>query len=108
MDWMPTFILGAGFNVDATAEARRLCDGQRYQIDCSYPLVGDTLRLCFGLDRIPDGKSIEDLFADALELKDYNPLRKLAYHLRKADYYIASRIASRCEDFLEAGRAVRR
>jgi hypothetical protein len=41
----------------------RRCIG-RYQIECGYPLVGDTLRLCFGLDVPPAGKSIEDLFAD--------------------------------------------
>jgi hypothetical protein len=80
---MPTFILGAGFNVDATAEG-----------ECGYPLVVDTLRLCFGLDEIPDGKSIEDLFADALECRDYNPVAKLAERLRRADYYIANRLAS--------------
>jgi len=32
---MPTFILGAGFNVDAAAEARR------DHTDHGYPLVGD-------------------------------------------------------------------
>src|SRR5579864_8836789 len=94
---MPTFVLGAGFNVDATAEAgplfaESLYQG-RYRIDCSYPLVGDTLRLCFGLDRILDGKSVENLFADALERGDYDPLRKLAERLRYADYRIARALA---------------
>jgi len=36
-----------------------------HQIDCSYPLVADVLRLCFGLDKTPNDKSIEDLFAEA-------------------------------------------
>src|SRR5712664_1490307 len=95
---MPTFILGAGFNVDAADEAgpifgESLYEG-RYQIDCGYPLVAETVRLCFDLTRIPVGKSIEDLFSDALERKDHIPLMKLANRLRKADYYIAHLIAS--------------
>jgi hypothetical protein len=95
---MPTFILGAGFNVDATAEAgpifgKSLYIG-RHQIECGYRLVGDTLRLCFGLDVLPAGKSIEDLFADALARGDYGPLVKLADRLREADFRIASRLAS--------------
>jgi hypothetical protein len=66
----------------------------RYRIDCGYPLVGETARLCFGLGSVPAGKSIEDLFSDALERKDYGPLAKLADRLREADYRIASRVAS--------------
>jgi len=84
--------------VDAAAEAGPIFGESlhvgRYQIECGYPLEGDTLRLCFGLDRIPDGRSIEDLFSDALESGDYNPLRKLAERLREADFRIASRLAS--------------
>jgi hypothetical protein len=96
---MPTtFILGAGFNVDATAEAGPIFGLSlyigRYQIECGYPLVRDTLRLCFGLDVPPTGLSIEDLFADALARGDYGPLVKLADRLREADFRIASRLAS--------------
>lgn len=95
---MPTFLLGAGFNADATAEAGAIFGesvyGERYQIHCGYPLVGETLHLCFNLDTLPDGQSIEDLFADALARNDYDPLEKLADRLRAADYYIANRIAS--------------
>ena len=78
---MPTFILGAGFNVDATAEAGPIFGESlyigRYQIECGYPLVGDTLRMCFGLDVLPAGLSIENLFADALARGDYGPLVEL-------------------------------
>jgi hypothetical protein len=95
---MPTFILGAGFNVDATAEAGPIFGEAlymgRYQIECGYRLVGDTLRLCFGLDVPPAGKSIEDLFADILARGNYGPLVKLADRLREADFSIASRLAS--------------
>jgi len=31
----------------------------------SYPLIADVLKLSFGLDALPTGKSVEDLFADA-------------------------------------------
>ena len=84
---MPTFILGAGFNADAAGEAGR------QQQDSGYPLVGDTLRLCFDLPGIPEGKSIEDLFSDALERRDYGPVAKLADRLRSADYYVAHALA---------------
>src|ERR1035441_2288997 len=84
---MPTFILGAGFNADAAEEAGR------QQHDSGYPLVGDTLRLCFDLPEIPEGKSIEDLFSDALERRYYDPIRKLADRLRSADYYVARALA---------------
>lgn len=95
---MPTFIFGAGFNADATAEAGPLFADSiyvgRYQIDCGYPLVGDTLRLCFGREEMPEGKSIEDLFAYAEENKDQKPIRALAQRLRYADYRIAQELAS--------------
>jgi hypothetical protein len=95
---MPTFVLGAGFNADATGEAgplfaESLYDG-RYQIDCGYPLVGDTIRLCFGLDRIPDGKSVEQLFSDALASGESGPLKILAERLSYADSRIASALAA--------------
>jgi hypothetical protein len=56
-----------------------------------YPLVAETLRLCFNLGALPAGKSIEDLFADAL---DNGPIRTLAARLMEADYRIANRLAS--------------
>jgi hypothetical protein len=94
---MPTFILGAGFNVDATAEAGPFYGKSLYvgpfRINCAYPLVTDTLRVCFNLTALPTGKSVEDLFADALAEGNYDPLEKLADRLREADYYIANRIA---------------
>jgi hypothetical protein len=85
---MPTFIIGAGFNANAAEEAGR------QQLESGYPLVGDTLRLCFDLPEIPEGKSIEDLFSDALERRDFGPITKLADRLRYADYYIARDLAS--------------
>lgn len=96
---MPTFILGAGFNMDATAEAGPLFADSlyvgRYRIDCNYPLVGDTLRLCFGLGRMPNGKSIEDLFAEAEQSGNHEPITALAQRLRYADFRIAQELASR-------------
>jgi hypothetical protein len=59
-----------------------------------YPLVGDTLQLCFGLSRIPEGKSIEDLFSEALKARDHRPIKELALRLRRADYYVATALAS--------------
>jgi len=95
---MPTFILGAGFNVDANTEAGPIFGESlyvgRYQIECGYPLVGEILNLCFGLQVLPAGKSIEDLFAEAHERRDYGPMTKLADRLREADFRIATRLAS--------------
>ena len=84
---MPTFILGAGFNVDAASEA-----GPTHSE--GYPLVGDLARDCFDLAAIPQGTSIENLFEDALARRTYAPIEKLAHRLREADYYIASQLAS--------------
>ncbi|HEY7337210.1 MAG TPA: hypothetical protein VH639_20130 [Bryobacteraceae bacterium] len=95
---MVTFILGAGFNIDAISEAGPFFGeslwGERYQIECGYPLIADMSRLCFGTEHRPDeSKSIEVLFAEAIERGDYRPLTIFANCLRKADYYIARRLA---------------
>lgn len=92
----PVFLLGAGFNLDARDEAGTIPVDSPYgpdQIDAEYPLVADTARLCFGLTKVPPGKSIEDLFSDAAGRNDYCPLKKLAECFRKADYYLAIRLA---------------
>jgi hypothetical protein len=95
---MPTFILGAGFNSDATEAARPVYGNSlyigRYRIDCGYPLVKETLKLCFGLEDPPPGQSIEELFDEALAKSDYEPVRKLSEKLFEADSYIAQRLAS--------------
>jgi hypothetical protein len=54
---MNLFLLGAGFDIDATREASPIYH------NCSYPLIADVLKLCFGLETLPPGKSVEDLFA---------------------------------------------
>jgi hypothetical protein len=94
---MPTFILGAGFNVNAAEEAGPVIGessyDRRFRIACPYPLVGDTLTLCFEMHSIPNGKSIEDLFSEWIERKDYSPLDRLLDRLRDADHFIAKPIA---------------
>jgi hypothetical protein len=92
------FLLGAGFNIDSTHEAgpvygNSIYDGH-YQIDCGYPLVADVLKLCFGLDRPPEGKSVEGLFSEALSSGDYKPLERLVDRLMEADYRLAYKLAS--------------
>jgi hypothetical protein len=87
------FLLGAGFDIDATREAGAFYGDSiyigRHQIDCSYPLIAGVLKLCFGLDKTPEGKSVEDLFAEALRKGDYKPMETLVDRLMGADYYIA-------------------
>jgi hypothetical protein len=92
------FLLGAGFNIDATREAgpfygNSICAGL-YEIQCGYPVVADVLKLCFGLTQLPSDKSVEDLFSEALHTGDYKPMEKLVDRLMEADYYIAHRLAS--------------
>lgn len=94
---MPVFIFGAGFNGDAVREPGPIFGTSiyvgEYRIDCGYPLVADAARLCFGLDGIPSDKSIEELFADALERHDLSPVNKLAQRIMEADYRLAARLA---------------
>ena len=89
----PVFIIGAGFNVDAVREAGPIFGDSiyigRHQIRCGYPVVGDLARLCFGLESPPVDRSIEDLFQEAAERRDREPVRRLANELSKADYYLS-------------------
>jgi len=81
------FLLGAGFNCDATSEAcqnKAFPSGQQPR----YPLVSDLLDVCFGLDVVPSGKSVEDLFQDNIKNRDRKPLEKFYKLLMEADYYI--------------------
>src|SRR5439155_15461888 len=87
------FLLGAGFNIDANREAGPVPNRYyREQIDCGYPLMADVLKLCFGLDHLPEGKSIEDLFSDALQISNYKPMETLVDRLMAADYYLAHKL----------------
>jgi hypothetical protein len=92
------FLLGAGFNIDATREAGPVYGNSihvgHYQIDCGYPLVADVLKLCFGLEKLPTGKSVEDLFSEALQAGNYKPLEMLVDRLMEADYRIAQELVS--------------
>jgi len=89
------FLLGAGFDIDANREAGPVVNSYYgSHIDCGYPLVSDVLKLCFGLDKTPEGKSIEDLFSEAAHAGDYKPMEALIDRLMGADYYIAERLAS--------------
>jgi len=92
------FLLGAGFNIDATHEAGPVYGNSiyagHYRIDCGYPLVADVLKLCFRLDRLPEGKSVEDLFSEAVSSGNYKPLERLVGRLMEADYRLAQKLAS--------------
>lgn len=95
---MNVFLLGAGFNIDATRQAGAIYGNSiymgHYQIDCGYPLVADVLRLCFALDKAPTGKSVEDLFSEAMQAGDYKPIEALLDRLMEADYRIAQKLVS--------------
>lgn len=86
-DARPIFLLGAGFNADAKAESGAI-DG------IAYPLAGDLAHLCFGLCSLPLEQSIEDLFNDAQEHNDPEPIRRLSDCLMKADYDLLEHLLS--------------
>lgn len=73
------FLLGAGFNADASVEARATC---------RYPLAPDLAKACFGFDTLPMGFSIEDLFADAIRDRRSGPMIALADLLIDADHEV--------------------
>lgn len=92
-----TFLLGAGFNVDARRElgpivGKSIYVGE-YEIETGYPLVFDLWRICFDRNAHP-GESLEEHLAAALGLGDFQPLDKLLDALMQADYYIAQRHAA--------------
>jgi hypothetical protein len=95
---MNLFLLGAGFNADAKTEAGAIWGNSInhgiYPMDCGYPLVADTARLCFDLAEVPFGKSIEDLFAETLVVHNFKPLEKLSDRLMEADYRLATHLSS--------------
>ena len=81
------FLLGAGFNYEASFEARQtepFPSGHPPR----YPLISDLLNTCFGLDALPPDKSVEDLFQDSIRNRKQGPLEILYDILMKADYYI--------------------
>lgn len=83
---MNLFLIGAGFNVDAGSHRGE--KGTRI----AYPLVNDVARLCFDLEpgAIPTGKSIENLFDEALKRSDYQPLERLSERLMECDWRLAT------------------
>jgi hypothetical protein len=93
----PTFLLGAGFNVEARGELGPIVGKSiyvgNYEIVTGYPLVSDLWRICFDRDA-QVGESLEERLAASLRDRDFAPLKKILDALQRADYYIATRHAS--------------
>lgn len=85
------FLLGAGFNCDAAAEAGKTQTDVLSSTGhlARYPLVGDLLEPCFGRKDLPSDKSVENLFQDCIDSGDRNPLDALYEWLMELDNYIA-------------------
>ena len=85
----PLFLLGAGFNKDAGREAGLVNLHSmygNYQKKFEYPLASDLLDICFGKESMRKEMSVEECFAEALEKKNYDPLRHLCDTLMECDY----------------------
>lgn len=85
------FLLGAGFNCDAAAEAGKIKTDvlESSGRPARYPLVGDLLEPCFGHKDLPLDKSVEDLFQNCIDSENEEPLEVLCNWLMELDFYIA-------------------
>lgn len=83
------FLLGAGFGADASSAAGNPRLGDRC---VTYPLVSDLVEPCFGLDSIPPGQAIEQMFQAAIDSGNRQPVERLYDLVMEADYYIAQRL----------------
>jgi len=84
------FILGAGFSVDAASEAYYPKETLPiFGWPARYPLVSDLLKICFNIDILPPGKSIESLFQEYIDKDDILPLKTLYKYIMALDYFIA-------------------
>jgi hypothetical protein len=80
------FLLGAGFSADAASEVGNPCRGD---LRVKYPLVSDLIKPCFGLNAIPPGQAIEQMFQSSIDSGDHQPMERLHGLVMEADYYIA-------------------
>lgn len=76
----PVFLLGAGFNADVSIEIS--------SIEHRYPLTADLAKKCFSICSLPENKSIEDLFYEAVLQNNFTPIKTLYELLMEADYYL--------------------
>jgi hypothetical protein len=77
----PVFLLGAGFNADVSIEISSIEEHR-------YPLTADLAKKCFGICSLPENKSIEDLFYEAVLQNNFTPIKTLCELLMEADYYL--------------------
>lgn len=90
------FLIGAGFNADAVTEAGPVYGESIYigkhQIACEYPLLADIPRICFESNSLITGESVEELLVKALNAREFEPVKRLAKEIMKADYYLIPRL----------------
>jgi len=83
------FILGAGFCMDAAAEAG---NPPGIQEPVKYPSLFEFLKVCFDKNVLPPNKSIEDLFQESIDKRDRKPIKILCETLMEADYFITPQL----------------
>ena len=92
----PLFLLGAGFNKDAKKEAGKIISHSiykgDYEIECGYPLIAELYQICFPDMKRNSSISIENLFADAIKKREFEPLRRLYKTIMKADDFIINKL----------------
>lgn len=88
---MPQFILGAGFNADAFREAQL---DRESDPDCHYPLLNELEEICFDQGTSDHNLSIENRFKEAVNIEDFEPIKKLSLRLQKADDYVGRKLRS--------------
>ena len=88
----PIFVVGAGFNIDAS----RYVSSLREKV--SYPTVGDLATACFALANLPDTVSIEQLFQKSIDDRNRVPIERLCELLLKGDYYLSEAFDNPAQD----------
>lgn len=92
----PLFLLGAGFNRDASQEAGPIeCESiyiGKYKITPNYPLVSDMWKICFPGETADSSISIEEKIQEHLLRGNAQPIKLLCEEISKCDYYLAPRL----------------
>jgi hypothetical protein len=88
-----TFLIGAGFNVDANSlvapyRATNLY-GETYDVNAAYPVISELASIAFPNETVVD---FEERLAAAIAARDHGPMARVVDALMTADHYVGSRL----------------